>query len=91
MATLLRDPTIVGYDILAIQEPWRNPFASTTHHPAKRTFHLCYPSDEKDGPARVCFFINKRLDQTKWHFSERTRDFCSISGGDWAMTTTFGA
>lgn len=26
MATLLRDPNVQEYDILAIQEPWRNPF-----------------------------------------------------------------
>jgi hypothetical protein len=32
MATLLRDPGIDKYDILATQEPWRNPFSDTTHH-----------------------------------------------------------
>lgn len=54
MATLLRDPRVREYDIVAIQEPWRNPFMSTTHHPAKDHFHLCYPADSEDGPARVC-------------------------------------
>jgi hypothetical protein len=54
MATMLRDPRIHEYDILAIQEPWRNPFAATTHHPAKDVFHLCCPAEEEAGPARVC-------------------------------------
>lgn len=64
MATLLRDPRVMDYDVLAVQEPWRNPFMSTTHHPAKAQFHLCYPAAIEGGPARVCFFVNKRLDNT---------------------------
>jgi hypothetical protein len=78
MATLLRDERVMEYDILAIQEPWRNPFMSTTHHPAKNYFHLCYPVAIEDGPARVCFFVNKRLDNTTWQFEPHTRDACSL-------------
>ena len=78
MATLLRDPRVLEYDILAIQEPWRNPYVATTHHPARQAFHLCYPEATSERPARVCFFINKRLDQSKWRFQERTGDVCSI-------------
>ncbi|CVL08851.1 uncharacterized protein FMAN_14093 [Fusarium mangiferae] len=78
MATLLRDPDIGRYDILAIQEPWKNPFDTTTHHPAKDKFHLCYPDKDQDSPARVCFFINKRLDHSKWHFKVESRDLCSL-------------
>lgn len=79
MATLLRDPRVADYDVLAIQEPWRNPFMSTTHHPAKNIFHLCYP-DVKEGeePARVCFFVNKRLDHSRWQFEQHTRDLCTL-------------
>ena len=79
MATLLRDPKTLSYDILAIQEPWRNPFLSTTHSPIKDSFHLCYPRDDGDEPARVCFFVSKRLDHTKWRFTEHTRDLCTLS------------
>ncbi|GKT39838.1 Rpb7-binding protein seb1 [Colletotrichum spaethianum] len=81
MATLLRDPNIDNYDIIAIQEPWRNPFNATTHHPAKDRFHLCYPSNEERGPARVCFFINKKLDHSRWQFKESSRDLCTVSIG----------
>ena len=38
MASLLRDPRVLQYDILAIQEPWLNPYQSTTHHLAKDHF-----------------------------------------------------
>ena len=79
MATLLRDPRVAEYDVLAIQEPWKNPFMSTTHHPAKDIFHLCYPNvDESEGPARVCFFVNKRLDNSAWQFEQHTRDLCTL-------------
>src|SRR5688572_1018778 len=78
MASLLRDPRVHEYDVLAIQELWKNPFAATTHHPAKDRFHLCYPTGDEQNPARVCFFINKAIDHTKWRFEERTRDICSI-------------
>jgi hypothetical protein len=66
MATLLRDPNIPKkYDILALQEPWRKPLASTTHNPISDSFYLCFPKDSKEAPARVCFFVNKKIDQTK--------------------------
>jgi hypothetical protein len=79
MATLLRDPRIRECDILAIREPWRNPFVATTHHPAKDVFHLCCPAEEEAGLARVCFFINNRLDHNKWQFKEHSRDICSLT------------
>ncbi|KAH7563672.1 hypothetical protein BM1_00719 [Bipolaris maydis] len=78
MASLLRDPGIYDFDIIAIQEPWKNPYTTTTHHPAKDKFHLCYPTSHTGGVARVCFFINKKIDQLRWRFEERTRDICSI-------------
>ncbi|KAH8751161.1 hypothetical protein BGZ57DRAFT_1010168 [Hyaloscypha finlandica] len=62
MATLLRDPKIQEYDILALQEPWRNPIISTTHNLIAQSFHLCFPNDSREAPARDCFFVNKRID-----------------------------
>jgi exonuclease III len=78
MASLLRDSQIDDFDIIAIQEPWKNPYTATTHHPAKNKFHLCYPTGHTEDTARVCFFINKKMDQARWRFEERTRDICSI-------------
>lgn len=78
MASLLRDPAIQGFDILAIQEPWRNPFMSTTHNPVPENFHLYFPKDTREEPARVCFFINKRLNVISWSVIEHTRDACTL-------------
>lgn len=79
-ATLLRDPKVADIDVLAIQASWRKLFMATTHHPAKDALHLCYPPDESDvRPARVCFFVNKRLDHHKWYFHAYSRDTCSLT------------
>ena len=78
MASLLRDSNIHEFDVIAIQEPWKNPYTATTHHPAKDKFHLCYPTAHTEGTARVCFFISKRIDKARWRFKERTRDICTI-------------
>ncbi len=34
--------------------------------------------NEEDGPARVCFFVNKRLDLARWRFEKHSRDMCSL-------------
>ena len=47
MASLLRDKRITNYDILAIQEPWRNPFINTIHNPIPQHFELAYVDDKK--------------------------------------------
>lgn len=63
MAGFLRDEGIIQYDVIAIQEPWKNPFMWTTHHPVRRAFDLVYPdpSHFDQGRINVCFFINRRL------------------------------
>jgi hypothetical protein len=78
MTTLLRDPKIQDYDILAIQEPWRNLFTSTTYNLVTDTFHLCFPRDSREALARVCFFVNKRIDQASWRLVECTRDISML-------------
>lgn len=65
MIALLRDLGVLDHDILAIEEPWKNPIAETTNHPTKSAVYLCYPKTGEDGPVRVCLFTNKRLDHTK--------------------------
>lgn len=80
MASLLRDPKTHDFDIIAIQEPWTNPYTATTHHSAKDRIHLCYSTGDASDPARVCFLINRRRGQAKWRFEERTRDMLSSRG-----------
>lgn len=78
MASLLRDQNILEYDILAIQEPWRNPLISSTHNLISDSFHLFFPQDTRDARAKVCFFINRRLDVATWRVTERTRDVFTL-------------
>lgn len=58
MAPLLADENVWKYDIIAIQEPWRNQFQTTTYHPVKDRFDLVY---NKQPNTQVCFFINSQL------------------------------
>ena len=67
MAPFLRDERVLSADVIAVQEPWSNPYQATTHHPQKDLYHLAWPSDEIPretgrSPVRVCMFIHKRID-----------------------------
>jgi len=71
LASLFQDRWISEYDVLAIQEPWRNPVIATSYHPLKTHFHLTYFDDKE---TRVCFYINKRVDASTWNVSFITKD-----------------
>lgn len=75
MASLLRDKRIISYDVLAIQEPWRNPFMNTTHNPIPQHFELAYHDHRK---TRVCFFINKRIGSSRWSVTHHTPDLSTL-------------
>lgn len=79
MASFLRDPKVLEYDIIAVQEPWRNPYTATTHNPIAQQYHLMFPKDTREQPARICFFISKRLDSTGWRFEDHCRDVGSLT------------
>ncbi len=62
MALLLKDPNIKSYNILAIQEPWRNNFTPTTHHLLKDSFRLYNPGlDNLKEKSGVCFFCEQTI------------------------------
>jgi ribonuclease HI len=75
LANLFQDPRVLEYDVLAIQEPWRNPFLATTYHPLKEHFRLTYLDD---AATRVCFYINTRIDPSTWSVQHITRDITSL-------------
>lgn len=75
LASMFRNSRILKYDILAIQEPWRNPYMDTTYHPLKTHFHLTYFAN---GGTRVCFYINKRIDAATWSVSYVSKDIISL-------------
>ncbi|GMG17201.1 unnamed protein product [Aspergillus oryzae] len=76
MAQFLRDPQVLQADIIAIQEPWRNPFQDTSHHPANQTHQLLYPTANDIGTdrARVCLYISRRIDPRTWKHTVHSRD-----------------
>ncbi len=53
MATLLHDPKIQEYAILALQEPWRSPFISTCHNPILHFFCLRSPKDNRESSSSL--------------------------------------
>ena len=75
LASLFWDPKILKYDVLAIQEPWRNPFIATSYHPLKAHFQLTHLDD---ATTRVCFYINKRIDPSTWNISYITKDIIAL-------------
>ncbi|KAH9203728.1 Endonuclease/exonuclease/phosphatase [Leptodontidium sp. 2 PMI_412] len=75
MAPLLRDPAVLELDIIAIQEPWRNPHQNTTHNPAADYFHLVYMDSQN---TRTCFFANKKIPTAAWTARTHSPDVCSL-------------
>src|ERR1700754_525225 len=75
-APLLRDTNVQDFDILAIQEPWRNPFVTTSYNYSQSEFHLVYPDRQL---ARVCFYINKRLDLASWTVTAHSKDLQTLT------------
>ena len=83
MAGLLADSRITEYDILAIQEPWRNLFHHTTYNPIRGHFDLIY---HDHATTRVCPFVNTKLrgSSTYTHHSPDyiTLDLCYRTNND---------
>ncbi|KAI9768417.1 MAG: hypothetical protein M1839_004114 [Geoglossum umbratile] len=75
MAGLLADKRALEYDIIAIQEPWRNPFHPTTYNPVKDRFDLIYLESNS---TRVCFFINSKL-RGSWTHTHYSPDYAAIA------------
>ena len=74
--TLFFDNTrALTYDIIAIQEPWRNLEFFTTYHPYKDVFHLIYMEHTS---TRVCFYINKQLAISSWNATHHRPDLYTI-------------
>jgi endonuclease/exonuclease/phosphatase family metal-dependent hydrolase len=76
MAPLLRDPAVLELDIIAIQEPWRNPHQNTTHNAAADHFHLVYMDSQY---TRACFFVNKKIPTAIWTARTHSPDVCSLT------------
>ena len=76
MISLMEDSQLTAYDIVAIQEPWRNPFTNTTYNGNRDTFELAYQDSDV---TRACFFVNKRMDPGTWKVTYHSPDSVTIS------------
>src|SRR5919108_393181 len=76
MASFLLDPLTAEYDVIAIQEPWRNNFNHATFNPQNSMFHVC---DSKALTSRVCCYINKRISTDSWRATYHSEDLMSIT------------
>ena len=75
MILLLADENIQNYDIIAIQEPWRNLSAPITLSPHQSGFYLFY---RLRGDIRVCFYINDVIDLESWEVEYPSSDICTL-------------
>jgi ribonuclease HI len=76
MKPLLADQRAQDFDILLIQEPWKNPHIHTTHNPDKTTWDLIYAAKPN---TRSCIFINKkRIAESSWTVTWLEEDICAI-------------
>ena len=55
---LFEDPLLARYDILAIQEPWRNRINKQGYNPSNSPFSLIETTSEK---TRTAIYVNKRI------------------------------
>lgn len=76
LAPLLEDERIREYDVIAVQEPWRNPYDSTAYNPRSSSFNL---SNQGQPGSRVSMYINKGLLTGGWTDTFHSRDVCTIS------------
>ena len=74
MAPLLADKATASYDILALQEPWQNPYKNATYYPSSLAFYVAYNNQERQS----CFLINKNLNINSWDIDYSGPDVCSL-------------
>ena len=59
IAPLLHNEKIGQFDILAIQEPWFNPYNQSSFNSSSSDFYLVHRFKTD---THTCFYVNKRLD-----------------------------
>jgi hypothetical protein len=77
---LLDDLRIARYDILAIQEPWRNRYNQEGYNPRNSPFYLIETTSEK---TRTAIYVNKRIPKSRISEIYKDTDLISLK-----MSTT---
>ena len=76
MMPLLADEKIKEYAVLAIQEPWKNPWNHSSYNPSSGNFHL---AGNGEVAMRVCFYVNKDIDIDSWSVEYIINDACTLT------------
>jgi hypothetical protein len=75
MIFLLIDSIVKQYDVLIIQEFWRNICVLTSYNSFNSDFYLTYHNDDD---VRICFHVNTKLDVNKWSINFSFNDVCTL-------------
>ena len=80
MTSCLRNSLIKKFDILTIQESWKNIHTKITHHFLKDTFQLIYSDSKKinENVIKVCFFVNKRISIIDLNYSFKSENLITL-------------
>ena len=72
---LLEDPKLAKFDILAIQEPWRNRFSKEGYNPRSSPFYLIEETSER---TRTAIYVNKRIPRSQISEIHKEKDLISL-------------
>ena len=75
MEPLFHNEIIRQYDVIAIQEPWKNVFQNTSMQAGNLGFQLIYPNSTQ---ARACIYVNNRIDTNQWDAIEHSPDLVTL-------------
>jgi hypothetical protein len=79
MATLLRDPRVMEFDILAIQEPWANPLYPPRTIQQETSSTYAIPGRNTRAQQGWACISTSALDYSKWQFESHGRDVCTVT------------
>jgi endonuclease/exonuclease/phosphatase (EEP) superfamily protein YafD len=86
LAGLMEDPRRKDFDIIVIQEPWRNTYDHTAYNPRASDFHLI---DNKQARSRVSIYVNKEISIGSWeevfHSPDAVMVTLRLAGGTQAI------
>ena len=81
MIPLLHEPAIKNYDVLAIQESWKNSRIMTSLSASRSGFYLAYKLDVN---TRMCFYINQNIDPQEWKVEHPSPDMNTLKLRLWS-------
>jgi len=75
---LLEEREIVKFDILAIQEPWRNTSNGQGYNPSNSPFYLIQKTSRDSERARTAIYVNKRIPKSQISEIYKEKDLISL-------------